>query len=54
VVLLNAAAALMAGGAVGDLREGLEMAAAAIDSGAAYNVLQRFVAFTNAVGVAGR
>jgi anthranilate phosphoribosyltransferase len=43
VVLLNAAAALVAGGAAGDLREGLERATEAIDSGQALRVLNGLV-----------
>jgi len=54
IVLLNAAAALVAGGAAADIREGLEVAAHAIDSGAAFRVLERFIAFTNAVGAGHR
>ena len=41
IVLLNAAAGLVAGGAADALREGIEKAAAAIDSGAAAERLQR-------------
>lgn len=48
VVALNAAAALVAGGAARDLREGLERAHAAIDSGAALRALDGLVAFSNA------
>jgi anthranilate phosphoribosyltransferase len=40
IVVLNAAAALLVAGAAGSLREGLEMAAAAIDSGAAWKTLE--------------
>lgn len=46
VVLLNAAAALMVGGKAGDLREGLVLAAEAIDSGAANEVLERLIEFS--------
>lgn len=49
VVLLNAAAALVAGGAANDFADGIDKAAGAIDSGEAYATLERFVAFTNAV-----
>lgn len=47
VVLLNAAAALVAGGAADDIAAGIDQAAEAVDSGAAYATLERFVAFTN-------
>jgi anthranilate phosphoribosyltransferase len=43
VVLLNAAAALVAGGAASDLREGLERATEAIDSGKALRALDGLV-----------
>jgi anthranilate phosphoribosyltransferase len=48
VVILNAAAALVAGGAAGDLAAGIDLAARAIDGGQAHATLERFVAFTNA------
>ena len=41
VVLLNAAAALMVAGSVGSIRDGLPMAAEAIDSGRAASVLEQ-------------
>jgi len=44
VVLLNAGAALEVAGHVGSLAEGIEAAAASIDSGAAMAALERFVA----------
>lgn len=44
IVLLNAAAGLVVGGACGDLATGMEMAAAAIDGGAAAATLERLVA----------
>ena len=47
VVLFNAAAALVAGGKAKDLREGVQAAADAIDSGAATQVLARVVEFSN-------
>lgn len=47
VVLLNAAAALEAGGLAGDLRSGLELAAHSIDAGAARSKLDAMIAFTN-------
>jgi anthranilate phosphoribosyltransferase len=43
VVLLNAAAALRAAGRAGDWQEGLELAARAIDKGAAGEVLDRWI-----------
>ena len=46
VVLLNAAAALVAAGRADHLREGVPLAAEAIDSGAAMAKLQRLIAFT--------
>ncbi|RPJ60064.1 MAG: anthranilate phosphoribosyltransferase [Acidobacteria bacterium] len=45
VVLLNAGAAIAAGGKAADIREGVVQAAAAIDSGAAREKLDRLVAF---------
>lgn len=45
-VLLNAAAALVAGGAAGSLKEGAALAAQTIDRGAALAVLDRFVAIS--------
>jgi anthranilate phosphoribosyltransferase len=49
IVLLNAAAALMVGGAAESLRDGIERAAAAIDSGAAENCLERMKAISHGV-----
>lgn len=49
-VLLNAAAALLVGGRVADLREGIGRAAAAIDSGAATASLDRLIATSQALG----
>jgi anthranilate phosphoribosyltransferase len=46
VTLLNAAAALFAAGKVNGIREGIEVAAEAIDSGAALNTLARLSAFS--------
>jgi anthranilate phosphoribosyltransferase len=46
VVLLNAAAALIVAGAVGDFTAGIELAASAIDSGAALDKLRRLRGFT--------
>lgn len=48
VALLNAAAAILVAGKAGDLEEGLELAAAAVDSGAALGKLEKLVEFTNA------
>ena len=50
IVCLNAAAALLAGNAVADLRQGVERAQAAIDSGAALRKLEELRAY--AAGVA--
>ena len=47
IVLLNAAAALAASGKVKDLKDGVTMAAASIDSGAAMKKLEELKAFTN-------
>lgn len=54
ITLLNAAAALVAGGKAGDFREGLALAAESIDSGAALGKLDDFVEFTNDVSDNGR
>ena len=48
-VLLNAAAALVAGGLAADLREGLRLGAEAIDSGRATRKLDELVEFTGAL-----
>jgi anthranilate phosphoribosyltransferase len=45
-VLLNAAGAIAAAGHAADLREGLELARVAVDSGAAAERLDRLIAFT--------
>lgn len=47
VVLLNAAAALVAGGAAAELAEGVSLATGSIDSGAAQAKLDELIAFTN-------
>lgn len=47
IVLLNSAAALIVAGRVSDLKQGVEMAAQAIDSGAAKKALARLVAVSN-------
>jgi anthranilate phosphoribosyltransferase len=46
VILLNAAAALVAGGKAASLSDGLELAAEAVDSGAALNKLNELVEFS--------
>jgi anthranilate phosphoribosyltransferase len=46
VVLINAGAALMAAAKVGDLKEGIEMAAAAIDDGKAAEKLEALIEYT--------
>lgn len=47
ITLLNAAAALVAGGKASDFREGIAIAAESIDSGAALRKLRDFVEITN-------
>ncbi|HTV88657.1 MAG TPA: anthranilate phosphoribosyltransferase [Stellaceae bacterium] len=47
IVLLNSAAALIVAGRAEGLRHGVELATAAIDSGAARGVLDRLIALTN-------
>ena len=47
IVVLNAAAGLLAGGAAEDLHDGIELAAAAIDDGRAAAVLDQLVALSN-------
>lgn len=54
VVVLNAAAGLLVGGAVGDLAEGVTRAAEAIDSGAASRALEALVRRSQAEAAAGR
>ena len=49
-VLLNAAGAIAAGGGARDLREGLELAREALDSGAAAERLEELVAFSQGGG----
>jgi anthranilate phosphoribosyltransferase len=51
-ILLNAAGAIAAGGHAEDLREGLELARDAVDSGAAAARLDELIAFTRAKAVA--
>ncbi|HUT33381.1 MAG TPA: anthranilate phosphoribosyltransferase [Planctomycetota bacterium] len=48
IVVLNAAAALLAGGKASGLADGCRLAAAALDSGAAAKALERLVGITNA------
>ena len=48
IVVLNAGAALVVADIVGTLREGVETAAAAIDNGAAKQVLAKLVETSNA------
>jgi anthranilate phosphoribosyltransferase len=48
-VLLNAGGALVAAGLAEDVGEGVELAASAVDSGAAVETLDRLVAFSNEV-----
>jgi anthranilate phosphoribosyltransferase len=50
VVVLNASAALVAAGKAADLQMGLKLANESIDSGAALDTLDKFVAFTQKVG----
>jgi anthranilate phosphoribosyltransferase len=51
-ILLNAAGAIAAGGRAHDLKEGLELARDALDSGAAAARLQELIAFSQAEAVA--
>ena len=46
IVLMNASAALVAGGRANDLKEGVQLAAQSIDSGAARERLERLVAYS--------
>ena len=50
IVLLNSAAGLVVAGKAGDLREGVQTAAKAIDSGAAKACLERLVEVSNSQG----
>ncbi|MHB8576684.1 MAG: anthranilate phosphoribosyltransferase, partial [Dehalococcoidia bacterium] len=52
VVLLNAGAALMVGGAVASIREGVTLAARLIDTGDAGRAVERFVAISNRLAAA--
>ncbi len=47
IVLLNSGAALVIAGKAKDLKEGIELAAQSIDSGAALGVLQKVIAVSN-------
>ena len=49
IALMNAAAALVAAGRVGSLREGVDAAAAAVDGGAALTRMEAFVRVSNEV-----
>ena len=49
IVVLNAAAALVAGGLAADLPSGIRSAAEAIDSGAAADKLESYVALTQSL-----
>jgi anthranilate phosphoribosyltransferase len=51
IVLMNAAAALVAGGRARELREGVEHAARSLDSGAARDRLERLIAFSQKLAV---
>jgi anthranilate phosphoribosyltransferase len=51
-ILLNAAGAIAAGGHAEDLRDGLELARRAVDSGAAADRLEQLIAFTRREAVA--
>jgi anthranilate phosphoribosyltransferase len=51
-ILLNAAGAIAAGGHAEDLREGLDLARRAVDSGAAADRLEQLIAFTRREAVA--
>jgi anthranilate phosphoribosyltransferase len=48
-ILLNAAGAIAAGGHAADLREGLEVARVALDSGAAAERLELLIAFSREI-----
>lgn len=47
IVLLNSGAALVIAGKVNDIKQGIELAAQSIDSGAALTVLQKLIAASN-------
>lgn len=50
IVVFNASAALVVSGAIPDLKQGLQMAEEAIDSGKARKTLEKLIALTNASG----
>src|SRR5262249_54154462 len=52
IVLMNAAAALVAGARARDLKEGVELAARAVDSGAAHGKLESLVRLTRELATA--
>jgi len=52
-VLLNSAAALRAAGLAGDFKEGIGLAAEALDSGRAGEVLERWAKASQAVPASG-
>lgn len=47
IVLINAGAAIYAGGKARDIKEGVKLAAQSIDSGAAYKKVEEMIRFTN-------
>jgi len=51
-VILNAGAALYAANVASSIKEGIVLARQAIESGAAKNKLEQFVAFTQKAGAA--
>ena len=52
IVILNAGAALYAANVTGSIKDGILLARQAIESGAAKNKLEQFVAFTQKAGAA--
>ncbi len=52
IVLMNAAAALVAGGKARDFKDGVGLAAQAIDSGAARRTLEALIALSRRLGAA--
>ncbi len=50
IVLFNAAAAIVAGGKAGNLKDGVDLAAESIDSGSAAEKLEKLVRFTTSKG----
>jgi anthranilate phosphoribosyltransferase len=49
IVLVNAAAALVAAGRANDLKEGMQRASDSVDSGAAWEKVERLASFTTAL-----